>query len=119
MLWVAEGIQGLVHCSPSSEKRFWRLVRRGLGFGAAGVKIYILWGGGAVDLRVPLSNPILIVLLPRGSIYTTCMELGRQNHTRHGLLRPNCIMVEYVDPNLNPIEPRKEPSKGYWSLRNP
>ena len=35
---------------------------------------------------------------PRGSIYTTIMELGPQNHTRDGFLGPNSIVVVYMDP---------------------
>ena len=35
---------------------------------------------------------------PRGSIYTTIMELGPQNHSGDGLLGPNSIIVVYVDP---------------------
>ena len=36
--------------------------------------------------------------LPRGSIYTTIMELGPKNHNGDGLLGPNSIMVVYMDP---------------------
>ena len=35
---------------------------------------------------------------PRGSIYTTIMELGPQNHNGDGLLGPNSITVVYMDP---------------------
>ena len=35
---------------------------------------------------------------PRGSIYTTIMELGPQNHNGDGLLGPNSIIVVYIDP---------------------
>ena len=35
---------------------------------------------------------------PRGSIYTTIMELGPQNHNGDGLLGPNSIIVVYMDP---------------------
>ena len=35
---------------------------------------------------------------PRGSIYTTIMELGPQNQNRDGLLVPDSIMVVYMDP---------------------
>ena len=35
---------------------------------------------------------------PRGSIYTTIVELGPQHHNRDGLLVPNSIMVAYMDP---------------------
>ena len=35
---------------------------------------------------------------PRGSIYTTIMELGPKNHNGDGLLGPNSIMVVYMDP---------------------
>ena len=35
---------------------------------------------------------------PRGSMHTPAMELGPTNHTRDGLLVPNSIMVEYMDP---------------------
>ena len=33
---------------------------------------------------------------PRGSICTTIMESGPQNHNRDGLLGPNSIMVAYI-----------------------
>ena len=36
--------------------------------------------------------------IPRGSIYTTIMELGPQNHNGDGLLGPNSIIVVYMDP---------------------
>ena len=36
--------------------------------------------------------------IPRGSIYTTIMELGPKNHNGDGLLGPNSIMVVYLDP---------------------
>ena len=36
--------------------------------------------------------------MPRGSIYTTIMELGPQNHNGDGLLGPSSIIVVYVDP---------------------
>ena len=36
--------------------------------------------------------------LPRGSIYTTIMELGPQNHNGDGLLGPHSIIVVYMDP---------------------
>ena len=51
---------------------------------------------------------------PRGSIYTTIMELGPQNHNGDGLLGPNSIMVVYMDPlgmELNPGIPIKSPSR--------
>ena len=35
---------------------------------------------------------------PRGSIYTTIMELGPKNHNGEGLLGPNSIIVVYMDP---------------------
>ena len=35
---------------------------------------------------------------PKGSIYTTIMEIGHQNHSTDGLLGPNSIMVVYMDP---------------------
>ena len=37
-------------------------------------------------------------ILPRGSIHTTIMELGPQNHNGDGLLGPNSIIVVYMDP---------------------
>ena len=37
-------------------------------------------------------------LLPRGSIYTTIMELGPQNHNGDGLLGANSIIVVDMDP---------------------
>ena len=36
--------------------------------------------------------------VPRGSIYTTIMELGPCNHKKDGLLGPNPIMVLYAKP---------------------
>ena len=36
--------------------------------------------------------------IPRGSIYTTIMELGPKNHNGDGLLGPNSIMVVSMDP---------------------
>ena len=39
-----------------------------------------------------------LVRFPRGSIYTTIMELGPQNHTGDGLLGANSIIVVYMDP---------------------
>ena len=39
-----------------------------------------------------------MTLLPRGSIDTTIMELGPQNHSRDGLMGPNSIMVLQMDP---------------------
>ena len=36
--------------------------------------------------------------IPRGSIYTTIMELGPQNHNGDGLLGPDSIIVVYMDP---------------------
>ena len=35
---------------------------------------------------------------PRGSIYTTILGLGPQNHNGDGLLGPNSIVVVYMDP---------------------
>ena len=35
---------------------------------------------------------------PRGSICTTIMELGPQNHNGDGLLELNSIIVVYMDP---------------------
>ena len=35
---------------------------------------------------------------PRGSIYTTIMDLGPQNHNGDGLLGPKSIIVVYIDP---------------------
>ena len=35
---------------------------------------------------------------PRGSIYTTIMELGPQSHSKDGLLGLNSIIVVHVDP---------------------
>ena len=39
-----------------------------------------------------------LLYYPRGSIYTTIMELGPQNHNGDGLLGPNSIIVVYMDP---------------------
>ena len=35
---------------------------------------------------------------PKGSIYTTIMELGPRNHSTDGLLGPNSILIVYMDP---------------------
>ena len=35
---------------------------------------------------------------PRGSVYTTIVELGPQDHNGDGLLEPNSIIVVYMDP---------------------
>ena len=43
-------------------------------------------------------SPKLGAISPRGSIYTTIMELGPQNHNGYGLLGPNSIIVVYMDP---------------------
>ena len=42
---------------------------------------------------------VRITGIPRGSIYTTIMELGpqNQNHNGYGLLGPNSIIVVYTD----------------------
>ena len=48
-----------------------------------------------VNLWFPM---ILLDYIPRGSIYTTIMELGPQNHNGDGLLGPNSIIVVYMDP---------------------
>ena len=47
---------------------------------------------------------------PRGSIYTTIMELGPQNHNGDGLLGTNSIIVVYMDP-------LGQRSKGLWVRR--
>ena len=39
-----------------------------------------------------------IRVYPRGSIYTTIVELGHQNHNGDGLLGANSIIVVYMDP---------------------
>ena len=48
-----------------------------------------------VDIAFESSGPNSI---PRGSIYTTIMELGPKNHNGDGFLGPNSIMVVYMDP---------------------
>ena len=50
----------------------------------------------------------LAMLFPRGSIYTTIMELGPQIHNGDGLLGPNAIIVVYMDP-LGFVSPRNRP----------
>ena len=37
-------------------------------------------------------------MVPRGSIYTTIMELGPQNHNGDGRLGLNSTIVVYMDP---------------------
>ena len=39
-----------------------------------------------------------LLSVPRGSIYTSIMELGPRNHSGDGLLGPNAIIVVYMDP---------------------
>ena len=43
-------------------------------------------------------KPIRRTRCPRGSIYTTIMELGPQNQNGHGLLGANSIIVVYMEP---------------------
>ena len=38
------------------------------------------------------------LLYPGGSIYTTIMESGPQNHSGDGLLGPTSMTVVYMDP---------------------
>ena len=45
----------------------------------------------------------------RGSIYTTIMESGPQNHNGDGLLGPNSIVVVYMDPLGNRQSSSVEP----------
>ena len=46
-------------------------------------------------------------MYPRGSIYTTIMESGPQNHNEDGLLGPNSIVVVYMDPlGIRYLEPK-------------
>ena len=55
-------------------------------------------------------KPLVENLKPRGSIYTTIMELDPKSHNGDGLLGPNSIMVVYVDPvGKEPLRPLKEP----------
>ena len=51
----------------------------------------------------------------RGSIYTTIMESGPQNHNGDGLLGPNSIVVVYMDPLGNRQSSSVEP---YSDLRS-
>ena len=46
------------------------------------------------------------VLPPRGSIYTTIMELGPQNHNGDGLSGPNSLIVVYMDPLGSVLNPK-------------
>ena len=71
------------------------------------VVIFIAWSCGdyKVVLSLIISAAEVEVMplsrfsdIPRGSIYTTIMELGSQNHNRYGLLGPNSIMAVYMDP---------------------
>ena len=43
--------------------------------------------------------------IPRGSIYTTILELETQNHNEDGLLGPNSIII-FIIWTLNPINPK-------------
>ena len=53
--------------------------------------------------------------LPRGSMYTTIMELSPQNQNRDGLSGPNSIMVVYMEPLGFEVYSRiiHKPQKGY------
>ena len=56
-----------------------------------------------VNLMTALKNELIYKYAfkqvnPRGSIYTTIMELGLQNHDGDALLGPNSIIVVYIDP---------------------
>ena len=54
-------------------------------------------------------------ILPRGSIYTTIMELGPKNHIGDGLLGPNSIMVVYMDPLGCGIVTLRNPKERYYT----
>ena len=68
---------------------------------------------------------------PRGSIYTTIMALGPQNHNGDGLLGPNSIIVVYMGPSgflvftgqvllvLHPKQPKPDSQSTYtfWGFR--
>ena len=56
--------------------------------------------GRFVDPEEPILSVFLILsTLPRGSIYTTTMELGPTNHPcYYGFWGPNSIMVVFMDP---------------------
>ena len=60
------------------------------------------WGPLYYNYKKGTPKIVLVIIqspiLPRGSIYTTIMELGPQNHNRDGLSVPNSIMVVYMDP---------------------
>ena len=43
-------------------------------------------------------KPGFRIYFPRGSMYTTIMDLGPQNHNGDGLLGPNSKIVVYMDP---------------------
>ena len=53
---------------------------------------------GRVGALEGLSAQGLFDTQPRGSIYTTILELGPQNHNGDGLLGANSIIVVYMDP---------------------
>ena len=71
-------------------------------------KVYVglgVWGmSGLSDPPPPQRHPkskrgvMAFGYYPRGSIYTTIMELGPPNHTQHGLVGPNSILTVYMDP---------------------
>ena len=75
-----------------------------------GSTFWILPGSGIPDEKNPFDtlktlyigiifhNRSMPVYKPRGSIYTTIMELGAPNHNGDGLLGPNSIIVVYMDP---------------------
>ena len=52
--------------------------------------------GSPIKPSISFSVLLGLTLLPRGSIYTTIMELGPQNRNGHGLLAPNSIMAVYM-----------------------
>ena len=55
---------------------------------------------------------ICLVKVPRGSIYTTIMELVPQNHNGDGLSWPNSIIVVYMDPLGSEDEKQKRNNGG-------
>ena len=69
----------------------------------AGLRFIVwLWGFRGFVFRTMQPSSLYfhrkISVIPRGSIYTTIMELGPQNHNRDGLSVPNSIMAVYMEP---------------------
>ena len=64
----------------------------------SGLRSACRWDGPAASCASGARCRTVCISFPRGSIYTTIMELGPQNHNRDGLSVPNSVMAVYMDP---------------------